>query len=461
MADGDQPGRDGPGAARRLPVTESDIHAPGAGLDPTLPPSEATWGLLDAIPAPGGGSVQTTSEGGARPAPAETADLDAFSLALVEIGLTDADELSAFAADAAQGVLALSRALVKAGKLTAYQAAAVYQKKSRGLLIGNYVILDKLGQGGMGVVFKARHRQSGRVGAMKILPPSFARDKQAVKRFLREVEAAGRLRHPNLVAAQDADEDRGVHFLVMEYVAGRDLDRVVGERGPMPVVQAIDCLIQAARGLEAAHAQGIVHRDIKPGNLMLDNAGTVRVLDLGLARIVDAANPFSKSAEGRLTQTGMFMGTINFMAPEQAEDSHRADHRADIYSLGCTLYFLLTGREPFPGETLLKRLTAHAEHPAPPLCAARPTVAAAVDAVYQRMMAKRPDDRPAAMAEVIAELEACQGGRRGPDGHRRVAEVATRAEGLQRGAAGFVRPGEAPARSVGLPPARRGRGPAR
>jgi serine/threonine protein kinase len=343
---------------------------------------------------------------GDSPQPSGVAELDEFSRALVEIGLIDQAELESFAADSAEGVLGLSRALVKAGKLTAYQAAAVYQKKSRGLLIGNYLILDKLGQGGMGVVFKARHRRLGRVGALKILPPSFARDRSAVMRFRREVEAAGRLKHANLVAAQDADEDRGVHFLVMDYVEGRDLDRVVRDRGPMPVIQAIDSLIQAARGLEAAHAEGIVHRDIKPANLMLDNAGTVRVLDLGLARIVDAANPFGKSVAGRLTESGMYMGTVDYMAPEQAEDSHRVDHRADIYSLGCALHYLLTGREPFVAETVLKRLMAHMERPAPSLRATRPDVPTALDAVYLKMMAKRPDDRPASMTEVIALLEA-------------------------------------------------------
>ncbi len=295
-----------------------------------------------------------------------------------------------------------------AGKLTPYQAAAIYQKKSRGLLIGNYVILDKLGQGGMGVVFKARHRRLGRVGALKILPPSFARDRQAVMRFRREVEAAGRLKHPNVVAAVDADEDRGVHFLVMEFVEGRDLDHVVRERGPMPVSQALDCLIQAARGLEAAHAQGIVHRDIKPANLMLDSAGTVRVLDLGLARLVDAANPFGKTTGGRLTESGMYMGTIDYMAPEQAEDSHRVDHRADIYSLGCTLYFLLNGREPFDGATVLKRLMAHMERPAPSLRTKRPEVPAGLEAIYQKMMAKSPADRPASMTELISLLEPCK-----------------------------------------------------
>ena len=370
------------------PESSSDIHedvtvGPGLGSDS---------GKLNAPDSAGG-----------------VASLHEFSDALLELGLIDQAELDSFAADSAEGVLGLSRALVKAGKLTPYQAAAVYQRKSRGLLVGNYVILDKLGQGGMGVVFKCRHRRLGRIGALKILPPSFARDRQAVMRFRREVEAAGRLKHPNVVAALDADEDRGVHFLVMDYVEGRDLDRIVRDCGPLPVGQAIDCLIQAARGLEAAHAQGIVHRDIKPGNLMVDNvAGAVRVLDLGLARIVEASNPFNKTAAGRLTESGMYMGTIDFMAPEQAEDAHRVDGRADIYSLGCTLFYLLTGREPFPGETVLKRLLAHMERPAPGLRLARPDVPAALDETYERMMAKRPEDRPESMTKLVSLLEAAK-----------------------------------------------------
>jgi serine/threonine protein kinase len=326
----------------------------------------------------------------------------------VEVGLIDATELKRFAADSAEGVLGLSRALVKAGKLTSYQAAAAYQKKSRGLLVGKYLILDKLGQGGMGMVFKARHRTHGRVGALKILPPSFTRDPNAVMRFRREFEAAGRLKHINLVAAFEADEDRGVHYLVMDYVRGITLERVVREHGPLPVSDAVDYLIQAARGLEAAHETGIVHRDIKPGNLMLDRDGTIRVLDLGLARIVGAGNSFDSSAGGRLTQTGIFMGTIDFMAPEQAEDSHNVDHRADVYSLGCTLYFLLTGREPFPGPSILRRMAAHLEHPPPSLRADRPDIPPGLETAYQKMMAKRPEDRPASMSKVIALLHAAR-----------------------------------------------------
>ena len=196
-----------------------------------------------------------------------------FAAALTEIGLIDAAELERFAVDSAEGVVGLSRALIKAGKLTPYQAAAIYQNKSRGLLVGNYLILDKVGQGGMGMVFKARHRKLGRTGALKILPPSFTRDSGAVMRFRREFEAAGRLKHLNLVAAFEADEDRGVHFLVMDYVEGINVERVIREHGPLSVSDALDYLIQSARGLEAAHEKGIVHRDIKPGNLMLDRAG--------------------------------------------------------------------------------------------------------------------------------------------------------------------------------------------
>jgi serine/threonine protein kinase/regulation of enolase protein 1 (concanavalin A-like superfamily) len=337
--------------------------------------------------------------------PARIEGLDEFARALVEIGAVDKADLDSFAATGG-GVADLARALVEAGKLTPYQAAAVYQKKGRALLIGNYLVLDKLGRGGMGVVFKARHRQTGCVGALKLLPPSFAREPGAVLRFRREVEAAGMLDHPNLVAALDANDDRGVHYLVMEYVEGHNLDHIVDTHGPMRVDQAVECVIQAACGLEAAHARGIIHRDIKPGNLMLDAAGTIRVLDLGLARIVDAVNPFSKTEGNRLTQSGLYMGTIDYMAPEQAEDSHRVDHRVDIYSLGCTLYYLLTGQEPFWGETVLKRIMAHMNQPAPSLRILRPDVAPALDAVYLKMMAKRPGDRPASMSEVIDLLEA-------------------------------------------------------
>jgi serine/threonine protein kinase len=351
--------------------------------------------------------------GGARHADRDAANasivvsLEEFVGAVTELGLANAAELKALTVDRAEGVAGLSRRLINAGKLTRHQAAALGQNKSRSLLIGNYLILDELGHGGIGPVFKARHREVGCVGALKILPAVLAGDQNALMRVRRDLEAAGQLDHPNLVAAFDADLDGGVPFIVMDYVAGRDLGQVVREREPMQANLAIECIIQAARGLAAAHAQGICHHHIKPSKLMLDKkARTVRVTGIGLARISEPSKPITRDTAGRLTGSGNYTGTRGYLAPEQAQGSQGVDHRADIYSLGCTLYFLLTGKEPFPGETEPSRLTAHLERPTPPLRAARPDVPAMLEAAYLKMVAKRPDDRPSSMTEMIALLEA-------------------------------------------------------
>jgi eukaryotic-like serine/threonine-protein kinase len=377
------------------------------------------------FPPTGSGSGQGT--GSARPA--APPDLDRFKRAVLELGLIRDEEFDRFVAGALGGVQGLAKALVRAGKLTPYQAAALSQGKTRGLVIGNYFVLDKLGAGGMGVVFKAKHRRLGRVVALKILPPSLARDPDLFLRFRREVDVAARLSHPNIVPVLDADEDRGVPFMTMEYIEGNDLDRLVRDGGPMAVDQALDCVIQAARGLEAVHAQGIVHRDIKPGNLMLDGSGLVRVLDLGLARLIEASNPFGETADGALTKSGTYMGTVDFMAPEQGIDSSRVDHRADIYSLGCTLCYLLTGRPPFEGTNVLTRLMAHQDQAPSSLLARRPELSRAIDSAYREMMAKRPADRPASMGKVIRLLEACRSSNSDADEAR---------SGLQRFAATVI-----------------------
>ena len=174
------------------------------------------------------------------------------------------------------------------GKLTKYQAQAVYQGKTKGLVFGEYVVLDKLGEGGMGVVLKAQHRRMDRLVAIKVLSSAAMKQAGAVERFHREVEAAAKLAHPNIVTAYDAGEHQGMHYLAMEYVEGKDLATVVKEHGPLAVRQAVECIFQAARGLQYAHEQGIIHRDIKPGNLLLDKKGTVKILDMGLARIAGA-----------------------------------------------------------------------------------------------------------------------------------------------------------------------------
>jgi len=343
--------------------------------------------------------------------------LEQFVANLIHSGLMSAEEVSAFREGLpperrTADVQGFARELVHAGKITKYQAAAIYQGKTRGLVLGDYVVLDEIGAGGMGQVFKARHRRMNRIVAVKLLPAAAMRSPDAVRRFYREVEAAARLAHPNIVTAHDAGEHEGLHYLVMEYVEGRDLARVVGEEGPLPIARAVDCVLQAARGLEYAHRQGVVHRDIKPGNLLVDREGTVKILDMGLARMQSSEETTDRTGSERLTGTGQVMGTCDYMAPEQAEDTHAADHRADVYALGCTLYRLLTGDPPYTGETLVQVLLAHLQAPIPSLCDARPDVPPELDAVCRKMMAKRPEDRYQSMGEVIAELERCRHGER-------------------------------------------------
>jgi formylglycine-generating enzyme required for sulfatase activity/serine/threonine protein kinase len=298
----------------------------------------------------------------------------------------------------------LARSLVQQAKITRFQAAALYQDKAEGLLLGNYLILDKLGAGGMGQVFRARHRRMDRVVALKVMLKKALGSPDAVARFQREVKAAARLTHPNIVTAYDADESGNLHFLVMEYVEGQDLSTLVKKNGPLSFGQALDFVLQAARGLEHAHGAGLVHRDIKPSNLLLDKKGTVKILDMGLARISDPlADP---NAEGNdLTSEGSIMGTLDYMAPEQAMDSRQADGRADLYSLGCTWHYLLTGRPPYGGDTVLKRLTAHQQTPIPQLCTLRSDAPAGVQEVFERLMAKRPDERFANAHELTGALE--------------------------------------------------------
>lgn len=321
-----------------------------------------------------------------------------------------------------------ARLLVEQQVLTDFQAQVLVDNESLPLVLGDHVITEALGRGGMGYVLKARHRRMKRDVAIKFLRKDITGSVEARKRFEREVEAAAQLHHQNIVTAYDAGEiPDGTCYLVMQFVDGDDLSRFVKKHGPLPVEQAIRCIIQAARGLEYAHDQGVIHRDIKPANLLLDAKGTVKILDMGLARIADSVG--GSSAGAGLTSTGAIMGTVDYMSPEQAMDTKHADARSDIYSLGCSLYYLLTGKCLYDGDTMMKKLMAHQYASVPELSSAvvprkdrrmsldvgsaavvSPSNSAtltSLNAVFRRMVAKKPDDRPQSMTEVISELERC------------------------------------------------------
>jgi tRNA A-37 threonylcarbamoyl transferase component Bud32 len=263
-----------------------------------------------------------------------------------------------------------------------------------------YRILTKLGEGGMGAVYLAEHKLMHRQVALKVIRADLSAQPQLIQRFQREVQAAAQLSHPNIVIAYDAEQAGSCHFLVMEYVEGTDLARLVKERGPLSVRQACDCVRQAALGLQHAHEHQLIHRDLKPQNLMRTAEGQIKILDFGLARAVRSA----WEDGGDCTASGVVLGTPDYMAPEQADDAGNMDIRADIYSLGCTLYHLLSGRVPFPGRSTMSKLTRHAQEQPTPLNELRPQLPAELVQVVARMMTKTPAARYQTPIEVAAAL---------------------------------------------------------
>ncbi len=305
--------------------------------------------------------------------------------------------------------------------LDATQAAL--EQLRPGQQLGQYQILEQLGAGGMGLVFKAVHSAMQRTVALKIIAPELTQDPQTRARFQREVRSAARLNHPNVVVAHDAAEASGLWFLVMEYVPGTDAAHLFQRYGRPPIELACEIVRQAALGLQHAHELGMVHRDIKPANLMVTTAsrgsnaviGTtptgwpnpplVKILDFGLARLAISDPNKQLSGADVLTRERAVFGTPEYMAPEQAKDSRLADIRSDIYSLGCTLYALLAGRPPFLSRSPSEVLAMHLTQPPEPVSKFLPEVPFGLEQVIDRMLAKKPEDRYATPIEVAKALE--------------------------------------------------------
>jgi len=303
---------------------------------------------------------------------------------------------------------ALARTLVELGLLTKFQAELLLVGRAKGFFLGPYKILEQLGQGGMGRVYKALHQTMNRTVALKVLAPHLVKTPKAQKLFQREVQAAAQLNHANIVTAYDANEINGRHYLSMEFVDGPNLEQLVREQGPLPVGMACEIVRQVATGLQHAHDFGMIHRDIKPANLLLQpskNQQTfvVKILDFGLARLNDPG--VRDTTETIETQENTVMGTPDFLSPEQARDLHNVDIRSDLYGLGCTLYFLLSGKVPFPTGSTLEKLIRHSSEEARPIAEFRHDVPAPVIAILKKLMAKSPQERfqtPEELASLLA-----------------------------------------------------------
>ncbi len=303
----------------------------------------------------------------------------------------------------------LAGELIRRGWITAYQVNQLARGNGRRLRLGRYRVLRRLGQGGMGQVVLARHLKLGRLAALKVIHPGCLADPVTEGRFLREVRAAALLNHPHVVYAYDADRVGRSYYLAMEYVEGTDLGRLLEGRGPLPVAEALEYARQAALGLSHAHGRGVIHRDVKPSNLLLASDGRgVKVTDFGLASVRAPGGE-----DGGLTRAGVTLGTPGFVAPEQVADCRGVDGRADLYGLGCTLYQLLTGRAPFEGHDPVTTLRLHCTAEPEPVEALRPGVGKATAALVRRLMAKRPDQRyrsAAAAAAAVGSVSIHQAG---------------------------------------------------
>ncbi|MBI5759091.1 MAG: protein kinase [Planctomycetales bacterium] len=299
-----------------------------------------------------------------------------------------------------QDAKVLADEFIARNSLTKWQVDKLLAGKHKGFFLGKYRLLSHLGSGGMSSVYLAEHVLMRRRVAIKVLPQARVDDTSYLQRFHREAQAVAALDHRNIVRAYDVDQEAKIHFLVMEYVAGKSLQELVAQNGPLSYVVTAEYVRQAAEGLHHAHRANMVHRDIKPGNLLIDEKGVMKLLDMGLARF------FGDKDENSLTiqHDEKVLGTADYLAPEQAIDSHSVDIRADIYSLGCTVYFMLTGHPPYPEGTMAQRLMAHQTKDPAPIRDKRPDFPESLEAIVRKMMQKKPDDRFQTAKEVAQAL---------------------------------------------------------
>ncbi|MDR1384151.1 MAG: serine/threonine protein kinase [Planctomycetaceae bacterium] len=313
--------------------------------------------------------------------------LTQFKNELGEDGINDVDRLA--------------KAFISHKLLTEWQVRQLFKKRYKGFFLRQYKILSHIGAGGMSTVYLAEHSVMQRRVAIKVLPQKRLSNSAYLNRFIREAQAIASLDHPNIVRAYDFDQEDEVHYIVMEYFNGRNLQELVDEKGVLPFETAVDYIRQAALALEYAHQAGVVHRDVKPGNILVNSQGLVKVLDLGLALFDEP------DYHGQLTmeQDDKILGTADYLAPEQGIDSHKVDGRADIYGLGCVLYFCLTGRPPFSTGSVTQRLLAHQREEPKPIYKERPDVPDGLEQLCRKMMAKKKEKRQQSALEVVADLQ--------------------------------------------------------
>ncbi|MEO1616883.1 MAG: serine/threonine-protein kinase [Planctomycetota bacterium] len=343
-------------------------------------------------------------------------------------------------ADSSEDALAFANFLKEREVVTEWQNRNLLQGRHKGLKFGKFRILQLLGVGGMGRVFLAEDEMLKRKVALKVLPKARGANERALQRFHQEARALAQLDHPNIVRVHDVDYRERTHYIVMEFVQGTDLAKRVGREGPLGEQVALNYLRQTAIGLEHAHQSGLIHRDVKPANLLVDQSDTIKILDLGLALL-------QSDDEGGITvDPTRTLGTVDFISPEQALHSRNLDHRSDLYSLGCTLFFLLTTRAPFSNGPMAQRLLAHQNQEPPSINSLREALSEAAISegtqdLCHRLMAKSPQDRPDSAAEVVSLIDSIQepsgqlgpseqaADTRSPDAHSTLAEVSNHEAG--------------------------------